>query len=47
MSSLSSSGSAGGAPRPVPVAITGNGLLAALVPALTAELARHGLLLRP
>jgi FkbH-like protein len=31
----------------VTVAITGHGTLAALVPALTAELARHGLLLRP
>ncbi|MFB7500721.1 HAD-IIIC family phosphatase [Streptomyces sp. NPDC056161] len=29
------------------VAVTGHGTLAALVPALTAELARHGLLLRP
>lgn len=29
------------------VAITGHGLVAPLVPALTAELARHGLLLRP
>ncbi|WP_216651415.1 HAD-IIIC family phosphatase [Actinomadura litoris] len=31
----------------VTVAITGHGTLAPLVPALTAELARHGLLLRP
>lgn len=31
----------------VRIAITGHGTLAALVPALTAELARHGLLLRP
>lgn len=31
----------------VSVAVTGHGTLSALVPALTAELARHGLLLRP
>ncbi|MEU6467422.1 HAD-IIIC family phosphatase [Streptomyces sp. NPDC046976] len=31
----------------VSVAVTGHGTLAPLVPALTAELARHGLLLRP
>ncbi|MFI9162273.1 HAD-IIIC family phosphatase [Kitasatospora aureofaciens] len=31
----------------VSIAITGHGTLAALVPALTTELARHGLLLRP
>ncbi|WP_405842659.1 HAD-IIIC family phosphatase [Streptomyces platensis] len=31
----------------VTVAITGHGTLSALIPALTAELARHGLLLRP
>nr|WSZ99700.1 HAD-IIIC family phosphatase [Streptomyces sp. NBC_00857] len=31
----------------VTVAVTGHGTLAALVPVLTAELARHGLLLRP
>ncbi|MEU4245472.1 HAD-IIIC family phosphatase [Actinoplanes sp. NPDC026619] len=31
----------------VGVAVTGHGTLSALVPALTAELARHGLLLRP
>ena len=31
----------------VDVAVTGHGTLAAVVPALTAELARHGLLLRP
>jgi FkbH-like protein len=29
------------------VAVTGHGTLAALIPALTAELARHGILLRP
>src|SRR5579863_4262191 len=33
--------------RPVTVAITGHGTLNALIPPLTAELARHGLLLRP
>src|SRR5689334_14152106 len=31
----------------VTVAVTGHGTLLTLVPALTAELARHGLLLRP
>jgi FkbH-like protein len=33
--------------RAVPIAVTGHGTLSALAPALTAELARHGLVLRP
>lgn len=33
--------------RAVTVAVTGHGTLAALVPALTGQLARHGLLMRP